>query len=66
MEYVKQVSRKQYISELDFKRCKMMMKIRLNTIETKCNYKGKFKNNLKCEICKLENDNRTLIKMYKQ
>ena len=34
----------------------MMMKIWLNMIETKCNYKGIFKDNLKCEICKLEND----------
>ena len=25
-------------------------------IEVKCNYKGIFKDNLKCEICKSEND----------
>ena len=33
----------------------MMMKIRFNTIETKCNYKSIFKDNLKCEIYKLVN-----------
>ena len=25
-------------------------------IETKCNYKGNYKNNLKCEICKIDDD----------
>ena len=34
----------------------MMMEIRLNMIETKGNYEGIFKDNLRCEICKLEND----------
>ena len=33
-----------------------MIKIRLNMIETKCNYKGNFRNNTKCDICKLEED----------
>ena len=54
-------------SELDFKRCILMIKIRLNMIEVKCNYKDIFKDNLKCDICKSENGhNRTPIKMYKQ
>ena len=65
LRFIKEYSRKQYISELNFKRCKMMVKIRLNLIETKCNYKGICKDNLKCEICKLENYT-TLTKMYKQ
>ena len=56
LRFIKEYSQKQHISELGVKRCKMMMKIRLNMIETKCNYKGIFKDNLKCEICKLEND----------
>ena len=55
LRFIKEYSQKQQISELDFKRCKMMMKIRFNTIETKCNYKSIFKDNLKCEIYKLVN-----------
>ena len=55
LRFIKEYSQKQYISELDFKRCILMMKIRLNMIEVKCN-KGIFKDNLKCEICKSEND----------
>ena len=41
--FIKECSQKQNLNELGFKRCKMMMKIRLNIIETKCNYKGIFK-----------------------
>ena len=33
-----------------------MIKIRLNMIEAKCNYKGKFKTDLKCDLCKHDND----------
>ena len=28
----------------------------MNMIETKCNYKGQYKNNLKCEMCFEEDD----------
>ena len=56
LRFIKEYSQKQYITELDFKRCKMMMEIRLNMIEIKCNYEGIFKDNLKCEMCKLGND----------
>ena len=56
LRFIKEYSQKQYKSELDFKRCILMMKIRLNMIEVKCNYKGIFKDNLKCEICKSDND----------
>ena len=43
LRFIKEYSQKQHISELGFERCKMMMKIRLNMIATKCNYKGIYK-----------------------
>ena len=33
-----------------------IMKLRLNMIDVKCNYKGKYKNDLICPVCKIEND----------
>ena len=33
-----------------------MMKLRLNMIEVKCNYKGMYKNNLRCDVCKSSDD----------
>ena len=56
LRFIKEYTQKQYLKELDFKRATMMIKIRLNMIETKCNYKGIFKDNLKCELCKSEDD----------
>ena len=55
MRFIKDHSQKAYIKELNFKDCIMMIKIRLNMIETKCNYKNLF-TNLKCEICKSKDD----------
>ena len=55
VRFIKEYSQKEYLKELKFKDCIMMIKIRLNMIETKCNYKSMF-TNLKCEICKSEDD----------
>ena len=56
LRFIKEHSQKKYLKELNFKQSIMMLKIRLNMVETKCNYKGIFKNNLKCNICKTEDD----------
>ena len=56
LRFIKEYSQKEYLKKLDFNNCIMMIKIRLNMIETKCNYKGNFKDNIKCEICKSEDD----------
>ena len=53
--FIKEYSQKEYLKELNFKDCIMMIKIRLNMIETKCNYKNLF-TDLKCEICKSKDD----------
>ena len=56
LRFIKEYSQKSYLGELNLKDCITMIKIRLNMIETKCNYKNLFKDNLRCEICKDEND----------
>ena len=56
LRFIKEHSQKEYLKELNFKQSIMMLKIRLNMVETKCNYKGIFKKDLKCTICKTEDD----------
>ena len=48
---------KDYIMEGEHDEVRKMMKIRLNMIETKGNFKGNFRNgDCKCLLCKNEND----------
>ena len=54
--FIKEFKQKEYIKTLEFKQCIVMIKTRLNMIETKCNYKNKFKDDLKCKLCDNEND----------
>ena len=54
--FIKEFKKKEYITNMEFKYSKLMLKIRLNMIEVKCNYKNKFKTNLICEMCKKEED----------
>ena len=54
--FIKEFKKKEYITNMEFKYSKLMLKIRLNMIEVKCNYKNKFKSNLICEMCKKEED----------
>ena len=56
LRFIKEHSQKEYLHQLNFKQTVMMLKIRLNMVETKCNYKGLFKDNLKCNICKTADD----------
>ena len=54
--FVRNVMRKEYITNLDSNTARNIMKIRLNMIEVKCNFKGKWKANLACPFCKIEQD----------
>ena len=56
LRFIKEFGLNPYLEELELYESKIIMKIRLNMIETKCNYKGNYKNNLLCELCKKEND----------
>ena len=56
LRFINEFSEKEYLSKLEFNKSIDMLKIRLNMIETKCNYKGSYKNNIKCELCLEEND----------
>ena len=49
--------KKEFIMEGEHDEARKMMKIRLNMIETKSNFKGNFRNgDYKCPLCKNEND----------
>ena len=37
---------------MNYDECVTLLKLRLNMTETKCNYKGKFQNDLSCPLCK--------------
>ena len=56
LRFVENVERKKYIEELDYEDSITILKLRLNMIETKCNYKGNFVGNLNCAICKQTED----------
>ena len=56
LRFLNNFNQETYLNELTFKESIEMIKIRLNMIETKCNYKSLYKNNLKCELCRIEND----------
>merc|ERR1711874_191945 len=43
---------KEYMSKLNFNEARMIFLLKSNMVETKANFKGQFKNDLKCEICK--------------
>ena len=47
--------KKKYIS-LKYNDCITMIRVKLNMIYVKCNYKGNFTNNLACPLCKSEED----------
>ena len=52
LRFIENVGRKTYIEELDYEDSITILKLRLNMIETKCNYKGNFVGNLNCAMCK--------------
>ena len=45
-----------YINCLGYHDSKIILKLRLNMTELKCNYKNKNDTNIKCNLCKSEND----------
>ena len=56
LRFITNFKQERYLEELSFTDSIEMIKIRLNMIETKCNYKGMFKTNKLCEICKINED----------
>ena len=51
LRFIESTERKKYLEELDYEDSITMLKLRLNMVETKCNYKGNFKENQKCHFC---------------
>ena len=56
LRFVNNSTQEQYLEELEFQDSIKMIKIRLNMIEVKCNYKTNYANNKKCELCKEQED----------
>ena len=52
-EVLKSFEIENYIDKVNYDECVTLLKLRLNMIETKCNYKGKFQNDLSCPCVKL-------------
>ena len=56
LRFLNSFEQKTYLEELDYCDSIDMIKIRLNMMETKCNYKGKSKQTITCEVCKMADD----------
>ena len=56
LKFVNNFTQEQYLEELEFRDNIKMIKIRLNMIEVKCNYKTSYAYNKKCELCKEQED----------
>ena len=56
LRFIEEFGKKKYLEELDYKDSITVLKTRLNMIETKGNYRGKFSENLLCQICKNDRD----------
>ena len=53
--------RKKYMEILSRKEVQLIFKARGRMIPTKCNYKGKYKNNLKCRFCGIHDESQNHI-----
>ena len=56
LRFIQEFGKKKYLDDLEYQDSITMLKVRLNMIETKCNYKGNFKENEMCQICQAERD----------
>ena len=56
LRFIENVGKKEYIEKVEYTDCITIIKIRLNMIETKCNFKGNFRGDIKCHICKGSDD----------
>ena len=66
LRFIEKFEQNKYLEELTFEDTIEMMKLRLNMIEVKCNYKGMYKNNLRCDVCKSRDDTTEHILQCKQ
>ena len=51
LRFIENTERKKYLEEMDYEDSITLLRIRLNMVETKCNYKGNFLENQKCHFC---------------
>ena len=51
LRFIENAERKKYIEELEYNESITLLKLRLNMLETKCNYKGNYKESQKCHFC---------------
>ena len=56
LRFFNNAQKKNYINQLGYHETKIILKLKLNMIELKCNYKSKDNTNMKCNLCKIEND----------
>ena len=55
MRFCASMKTEKYLEHLGYSEAKMVLKLRLNMTELKCNYKNQY-TDLKCNLCKEEND----------
>ena len=56
LRFIEKFEKKEYITEMDYEDSILMLKVRLNMIEVKCNYKNKYRENRVCDICRVGED----------
>ena len=54
--FVKSCKREKYIDETSKEETRKIMKVRLNMLDLKMNYKGKYPDNRECPVCKISDD----------
>ena len=61
LRFIKEFSTKTYLKKLEYQDSIIMLKTRLNMIEVKHNFKSLFAENLKCNICNMEDTTEHLL-----
>ena len=56
LRFCTNTDKKKYLEQLGYTDARMILKLRLNMTELKCNYKNHNKDNIKCRLCKTHDD----------
>ena len=64
LRFIEVYERKDYF-EGELKSIIALLKVRLNMVESKCNFKGRYGNNLGCELCGLEDTTEHIFECVK-